>query len=441
MHALALALLLATGPAPSAPAAPAPATDPLPPGVALGPEAPVISLDGDVILHRELPAGVRALADAFPSRRAAAREAAVRRAVTNALLGLEARRRGVTLRALWEEEVFRKVGPATFDELAARLARTPRLAGKKLEDVRGQLEGMVLLGKLEAREAELARGLETAFPVRPASPPALAGDADDVIVHLGDAALRRRDLAGALAVADSKAVLELLSDRWEAASAVVDERLVRGTAARLRVTAEVLRKDPAAMARLQEGHRVKFLLPIPQGAGWTPELEGSPARGPADAKVTVVEYADFQCPYCGRSWPTVHEALDGYRERVRWVFRNVPMPAHEHALLAAEAGLAAHAQGRFFELADRLFANPAELGLEGLLRHARKAGLDVDRLSRELSEGRWRAEVLWQRREAFSQGLEGTPTLLVNGKPVPPDPGGLTVEALRKAVEAALAEK
>ncbi|MFO0585801.1 MAG: thioredoxin domain-containing protein [Anaeromyxobacter sp.] len=411
MHALALALLVTATPAPS------PAAEPLPPGVVLAPDAPVMTVDGDPVLYRDLPADVRALTAAFPARRAAAREAASRRALADALLSLEAKRRGVTPRALWEEEVLKKVGPTTADELTSMAARTPRLAGKKLEDVRGPLEGLILAEKLEVREAELARSLEAAFPERPPAPPQ------------------------ALAQADRKALEELMVARWRAANAIVDERLVRGTAYRERVTVEVLRKDASAMARLQQGHAVKFLLPEPPAVGWTPELEGSPSRGPADAKVTFVEYADFQCPYCGRSWPMVHAALAPYRDRVRYVFRNVPLPFHERALLAAEAGLAADAQGKFFELADLLFANQAELGLEGILGHARQAGLDVDRLARELTQGRWRAEALWQRREAFLKGLPGTPMLLVNGRPVPLGDEGYTVDAIRKTVEAALAEK
>ena len=104
----------------------------------------------------------------------------------------------------------------------------------------------------------------------------------------------------------------------------------------------------------------------PPAAVEIPVLPTEPSRGPADAAVTVVEYSDFQCPYCSRFANGLDEALEGYEDRVRVVFKQFPLGFHDNAQIAAEASLAAHAQGKFWEMHDLLFANARALGRENL---------------------------------------------------------------------------
>ena len=107
-----------------------------------------------------------------------------------------------------------------------------------------------------------------------------------------------------------------------------------------------------------------------------------PARGPVDAPIQLVEYSDFQCPYCARSQSAVAQVMATYGDRVRHVFRDYPLPMHEHAHVAAQAAQCAHDQGQFWEYGAILFANMKALTADDLKRHATAAGLDLPRSSR-----------------------------------------------------------
>lgn len=142
--------------------------------------------------------------------------------------------------------------------------------------------------------------------------------------------------------------------------------------------------------------------------------------GPADAAVTVVEYADFECPNCKQAMPAVKILLARFDGRVRFVFRHYPLEgehprAHPHALQAAVAAETAGAQGMFWPMHDRLFAERRKLRLPQLRRHARQLRLDLSRYDAELAEARYLRRV----REHIESGrridVRGTPAFFVNG--------------------------
>ncbi|SHN76451.1 Na+/H+ antiporter NhaA [Geodermatophilus obscurus] len=162
----------------------------------------------------------------------------------------------------------------------------------------------------------------------------------------------------------------------------------------------------------------------PPGAGARPVLLDPPVdvardhvRGPADAPLTLVEYGDFECPFCGRATGTVEELRERFGDRLRYVFRHVPLvDVHPHARLAAEAAEAAAAQGRFWEMHDRLFAGQDRLMPADLLEHAAAAGLDVSRFARDLGSSRFARRVEEDVESAEVSGVTGTPTFFVNGR-------------------------
>jgi|GEM_PF-59295 len=140
-------------------------------------------------------------------------------------------------------------------------------------------------------------------------------------------------------------------------------------------------------------------------------------RGPADAPLTLVEYGDFECPFCGRATGAVDEVLERLGGRVRYVFRHLPLPdVHPHAELAAEAAEAAAEQGAFWAMHDRLFAHPDALEPNDLVDHAAALGLDVERFARSLGAGDHAARVRKDVASAEASGAEGTPTFFVNGR-------------------------
>lgn len=139
-------------------------------------------------------------------------------------------------------------------------------------------------------------------------------------------------------------------------------------------------------------------------------------RGPVDAPLTLVEFGDFECPFCGRATGVVDELRERFGPRLRYVFRHVPLvEPHPHAELAAEAAEAAAAQGRFWEMHDKLFRHQDRLRAVDLLDHAAAIGLDVERFAADLGSGRFGARVREDAASAEASGVEGTPTFFVNG--------------------------
>ena len=139
-------------------------------------------------------------------------------------------------------------------------------------------------------------------------------------------------------------------------------------------------------------------------------------QGAADAAVTLVEYGDYECPYCGAAYPIVKEIQEAMGDRLRFVFRNFPITtAHPHAEQAAEAAEAADAQGRFWPMHDHLYENQQRLEREDLVAYADRLGLDIERFERELEEHVHDARVREDFMSGVRSGVNGTPTFYING--------------------------
>jgi protein-disulfide isomerase len=135
-----------------------------------------------------------------------------------------------------------------------------------------------------------------------------------------------------------------------------------------------------------------------------------------DAPVTLVEYGDFQCPYCGRAYPIVKEVQSRLGDRLRFVFRNFPITtSHPNAEHAAEAAEAAGAQGRFWEMHDHLFENQKRLRDKDLHRYAEELGLDVTRFDQEMADHVYADRVHEDFMGGVRSGVNGTPTFYING--------------------------
>ncbi|RSN59814.1 sodium:proton antiporter [Streptomyces sp. WAC 04229] len=157
-------------------------------------------------------------------------------------------------------------------------------------------------------------------------------------------------------------------------------------------------------------------------------------RGPADAAVTLVEYGDFECPYCGQAEGVVRDLL-GSETDVRYVWRHLPLTdVHPNAQSAAEASEAAARQGRFWDMHDRLMVRQDELGERDLLRHARELGLDMEVFREDLARRRGARRVAEDVDSADLSGVSGTPTFFVNGRR---HRGAFDIDALKRAVEQA----
>ncbi len=139
--------------------------------------------------------------------------------------------------------------------------------------------------------------------------------------------------------------------------------------------------------------------------------------GPPNAPITLVQYADFECPFCGRAFPEIKEVLRDLGTQVRFVFRHFPMvEQHPHAEAAAELSEAAATQGKFWDMHDLLFQRQAALEHPQLVGYARELKLDVARVERELRAHVHRARVRKDFKSGIRSGVSGTPMFFINGR-------------------------
>ena len=187
---------------------------------------------------------------------------------------------------------------------------------------------------------------------------------------------------------------------------------------------------------------IKNLLSGGDGSGPAPvptstfDLSGAPVRGAADAPVTLVLFSDFQCGFCQRVNPTVSRLLEQYPGKVRVVFKHYPIEGHDAAPLAHRASLAAHEQGKFWDMHDRIFANQRTMAREDLLAHAKALGLDMARFTAAIDAPQATAVMERDKAEGEKVGVDGTPTFFVNGTPLV---GAQPLQAFAAAVDKALA--
>jgi protein-disulfide isomerase len=156
-------------------------------------------------------------------------------------------------------------------------------------------------------------------------------------------------------------------------------------------------------------------------------------QGSATAPITLVEYGDYQCPFCGAAYPVVKAIQKAAGNQLRLVFRNMPLSEmHPHAELAAEAAEAAAAQGKFWEMHDALYEHQEELGIELIARLVKQLGLDAGKFELALKQGTFRERVRRDFMGGVRSGVNGTPTFYLNGERYD---GALDAESLLAAIE------
>lgn len=162
------------------------------------------------------------------------------------------------------------------------------------------------------------------------------------------------------------------------------------------------------------------------------EVGASPVKGPADAKVTIVEFSDFQCPYCKRGKDTVEELLKKYPKDVKVTFKNLPLPFHNQAMPAAKAALAAGRQGKFWEMHDKLFDNQSKLSDAFYDQAAKDLGLNVEKFKKDMADPAIEKMIKDDMEIAKQHNIQGTPGFFVGGVAVR---GAYPVEHFSKIID------
>lgn len=165
------------------------------------------------------------------------------------------------------------------------------------------------------------------------------------------------------------------------------------------------KQEELQAAKLEE----QFKNPIKVDVG------SSPVKGPASAKITIVEFSDFQCPYCQRGSDVIAQVMKAYPNDVKVAFKHLPLPFHPHAKPAAAASYAANKQGKFWEFHDAMFANQSSLSPEFYTQTATKLGLNVEQFKKDMASPEAEAAVKADSETAQKLGIGGTPAFIVNG--------------------------
>jgi protein-disulfide isomerase len=164
---------------------------------------------------------------------------------------------------------------------------------------------------------------------------------------------------------------------------------------------------PQPQPQLSLDERIKKAIDVP--------LNNAPTKGAENAKITIVEFSDFQCPFCGRVNPTIAQVLKDYEGKVRVAFRQHPLPFHKDAMSAAKASLAANEQGKFWEMHDKLFENQKDLSDDNIRKLAKEIGLNMKKFEDSWKSDKFNAQIEEDIKFAQTNQATGTPSFFING--------------------------
>jgi protein-disulfide isomerase len=193
----------------------------------------------------------------------------------------------------------------------------------------------------------------------------------------------------------------------------------------------------AFFQKMEKDHNIKVTVAKPVKPKKNVEAKG-PARGAENAPVTIIEFSDFQCPYCGRAYETIEEVMKNYGGKVRLVYRQFPLNIHQNAQKAAEASLCAGDQNKFWEMYSTLFQHQGSLEVEHLKEYAKQLGLDADKFNKCVDSGEKASAVSADMAAGEAAGVNATPTFYVNGTELS---GALPYEDFASTIDDELASK
>jgi protein-disulfide isomerase len=450
-------------------------------------------VNGVKITPQDLSQQTRARVAELQRQVVEARKGEVDLQVNSLLLEAEAKRRGVTTTKVIEDEVIAKAPETTDAEALAffnqnkarieaqaggavefkqvkenvaallRAERRQALAGKLSERLRAAADVKILVREATAPAdtAERARLLATVNGQRITS-----GDVEDSLraliygVQEEVYRLRQRDLE--LKVNDLLLAQEAQKRQVTTRALLeseVDSKVAPVTEAQAqefynlnkeRIDGEFAQLKPQIVRHMQDAEERRLLagfaerlrkaaavqtnLAAPESPVFDIATDDQPAKGGADARVTIVEFADFQCPSCAQLQPVLDRLVGEYGGRVRLVARDYPLPQHADAFRAAEAAEAARQQGKYWEYAAKLFGNQSALGADSLKRYATELGLDRARFDAALDGAKYSEQVRRDMVDGHKVGVNGTPSLYINGRRV----SDRTYAGLKAAIETAL---
>jgi protein-disulfide isomerase len=211
---------------------------------------------------------------------------------------------------------------------------------------------------------------------------------------------------------------------FERKGAEAVEKTIDKIVAKKREEARKSQEEPALEERLKNRVNVS--------------IEGAPVKGNAAAEITIVEFSDFECPFCKRVLPAVEEVMKAYEGKVKLAFRHNPLPFHPKAMPAAKAAIAAQNQGKFWEMHDKLFNGQQELSPENFKKWAKELKLDLKKFEKDMKDPAVQKRIEDDAAFARSNGAGGTPSFYVNGVILV---GAQPFEKFKEVIDALIAKK
>ena len=462
------------------PTAPPPVATSRPP---LGP-VNVVELNGQTLSTADLDPAVRQQLDQVENKIDAARREILDVQINTILLQVEANKRRIDTRRLYETEVTKRIPAPTAAQIKQLLdAQAAQLAGTDPTTANQQAKAYLLAQSESKLADDLVNRLRKTIPVVmgvDVTTPNLNNEA--VVATIGGQPLKASVIIERLKPIVYEMRLQAYELTKHQAEQTVNNLLLLEEARRRQIGPEEIirsevsdkvrppteaevakfyeenksringdlntvrnqiadylherersRLEQELSARLRKTAKIRWLITEPVPPVQNISVDDDPSRGPANAPVTIVEFTDFQCPACAAMHPVIEEVLKTYGDKIRFVVRDFPLDRHDNARKAAEVANAAHAQGKFFEYIALLFKRQNALDVPSLKKYATELGLDRVKFDAALDRGVYEAEVKRDITDGEMYGVGVTPTIFVNGVQL----RTLSAEGLREAIDRA----
>ena len=407
--------------------------------------------------------------------------------INSRLLEAEARRRGMSTAKLLEGEVMPKVKPPTDAEAQAVYDQNRSQLQAEFKDVKNQIIAYLRDQGQREETRKYAESLRAAASVKlfvdKATPPATPVDRARVLATVGGAAITSGDIEDNLRPLIYDVQEQVYEQRRAALETKINDMLLGQEAQKRKTTVQVLldsemkaktnkvseteaqafydqnknrisgefgqvknqivqylqaKEEEKATARfaeqLRRGALIQTFLAAPEPPTYSIATDDQPTKGNLSAAVTIVEFTDFQCPSCAQAHPVFEKLADEYADRVKFVVRDFPLAQHEQAFKAAEAAEAAREQGKYWEYIALLFSNQKALETNKLKEYAGRLNLDQAKFDQALDTGRFADKVRRDLQDGNKLGVDATPTVFINGRPVK----DRSYEAMKRVIDAAL---
>jgi protein-disulfide isomerase len=443
-------------------------------------------VNGVKITKQDLSPETKARVDELQRQIIDARQRELDLQIDSILLDSEAKKRGVTQSQIINDEVITKVSAPTEAEAQAFYDKNKSKIQGEFKDQKDNILEYLRYQRQQEQAAKLAQQLRAAAQVKvlgQPTVPATSADRARVLATVNDKKITIDDIETSLRPLIFNVQEQVYTLRKQDLELKVNDTLLGQEAQKKGVTTKALldtevsaklppvtdaqaqtfynenkdrisgefaqlkpqiiqymqeeKEQEATLAFAQQLRRastVQINLTAPESPAFSIATDDQPAKGTANALVTIVEFTDFECPSCARQHPVLERIVNEYGDRVRLVVRDFPLSQHANARKAAEAAEAAREQGKYWEYAGVLFRNQSALSVDKLRQYATDLGLDRARFDASLDSGKLAAKVQRDIHDGRKLGLNGTPTLFINGKRLSDN----SYESMKSAIDAAL---